>query len=570
GSISRSITVGSNQDAVLNSSLNLQLAGMLGNNTEIRATITDNNIPVQSDGYTQQLREFDRVYIELENSDFGLLRAGDYNMTSTSNHFLKFDKRISGAGVFTGIPVGERRIPIIAQGGIARGKFSRNRFQGQEGNQGPYKLVGVNGERFVIIISGSERVYIDGVLMKRGQQNDYVMDYNAGEITFTSLRPITKESRIVIEFQYTEQNYLRSVAFGSTGFENDRVKTSVQFYTEQDSKNQPLTQELSDPEKQILSNVGDRLDEALVSTIRPSEFRDDIVLYRLTDSLGVDSVLVYSIDSNLTLYQAAFAFVGSNRGNYIQAQNNANGRVFRWVPPVNGVPQGSYEPVKLLTAPNQLQILTAETEALIGENQKVRIDLAASKNDINLFSGEDKGNDIGAAGKFEYEIEGKLGKRKWFSSLRHEFNQENFRTIERIRNVEFARDWNLPLNFNGAVQLSGITLGIKGDSSQLAYDMDHLSFNGYSGLRNTISGRLKDQENIGHFNGSWLNSNDSLGQSDFLRENSLFSHYITPGFWVGLSTTGELNKRIRNGTDTLRSSSYRFLEYRLFTGVGDT
>ncbi|MEQ9263320.1 MAG: hypothetical protein RLP14_09185 [Owenweeksia sp.] len=571
GSISRSISIGNNQDAVLNSSLNLQLSGMLGNNTEIRATITDNNIPVQSDGYTQQLREFDRVYIELENTDFGLLRAGDYNMTSTTNHFLKFDKRISGAGVFTGIPVGDdAQIPMIAQGGIARGKFSRNRFQGQEGNQGPYKLVGANGERFVIIISGSERVYINGILMKRGQQNDYTIDYNAGEITFTSLRPITKESRVVVEFQYTEQNFLRSVAFGSTGFENNRVKTSVQFYTEQDSKNQPLTQELSDQEKQILSNAGDQLDEALVSTIQPSAFRDDIVLYRLTDSLGVDSVLVYSIDSTLTLYQAAFTFVGTNRGNYIQAQNNANGRVFRWVPPLNGMPQGAYEPVKQLTAPNQLQILTAETEALITDNQKLRVDLAVSKNDVNLFSDQDEANDIGGAGKFEYDIKGKFGKTEWFSALRYEFNQENFRTIERIRNVEFARDWNLPLNFDGAVQLSGATLGIKGDSSQLAYDLDHLSFKGYSGFRNTLSGRLKTAEDVGGFSASWLSSKDSLGQSDFFRENGSFTHYLTPGFWIGLRSEGELNRRIRNGTDTLRKNSYRFLEYSLFTGIGDT
>ncbi len=570
GSISRSISVGNNQDAVLNSSLNLQLAGMLGNNTEIRATITDNNIPVQSDGYTQQLREFDRVYIELENPDFGLLRAGDYNMTSTQNHFLQFDKRISGAGVFTKVKAGDSQIPIVAQGGIARGKFARNRFQAQEGNQGPYKLTGANGERFVIIISGSERVYINGVLMKRGQQNDYVMDYNAGEITFTTLRPITKESRIVIEFQYTEQNFLRSVAFGSTGFESDRVKTSIQFYTEQDSKNQPLTQELSDGEKQILSNVGDNLNDALVSTIQPSDFQDDIVLYRLTDSLGFDSVLVYSVDSNLILYQAGFTFVGNNQGNYIPAQNNANGRVFRWVPPVNGIPQGSYEPVKQLTAPNQLQILTAETEALIGENQKLRVDLAASKNDINLFSNLDEGNDIGGAGKLAYDIEGELGEVQWFSNLRYEFNQQNFRTIERIRNVEFARDWNLPLNFNGAVQLGGATMGVKSDSARVAYAIDRLSFDGFQAWRNTVSGQLKNSRNLGNFQASWLTSNDSLGSSDFLRENLDFTHYLTRNYWLGVRSYGELNRRVADGTDTLRTSSYRFIEYELFTGIGDT
>ncbi len=267
GSISRAISIGSNQDAVLTSSLNLQLSGKLGKGTEIRASITDNNIPVQSDGYSQQLREFDRVYIELENKDFGLLRAGDYNVTSKENYFLKFDKRISGAGIYSDISWDDKSIPFQLEGGIARGKFTRNRFAGQEGNQGPYKLTGANGERFVIIISGSEKVYIDGVLMKRGQQFDYVMDYNAGEIIFTNLQPITKEKRIAVEFQYTEQNYLRSVAFGSVGFENSNLKTKVQFYSEQDSKNQSLVQDLSDPEKLKLNSVGDDLTNATISTI---------------------------------------------------------------------------------------------------------------------------------------------------------------------------------------------------------------------------------------------------------------------------------------------------------------
>jgi hypothetical protein len=55
-------------------------------------------------------------------------------------------------------------------------------------------------------VSGSERVYVNGTLLKRGENNDYTIDYNAGEIVFTPLFTIT-EMRIAIEYQFSDRNY---------------------------------------------------------------------------------------------------------------------------------------------------------------------------------------------------------------------------------------------------------------------------------------------------------------------------------------------------------------------------
>ncbi|MDZ7845303.1 MAG: hypothetical protein U5L96_00125 [Owenweeksia sp.] len=97
-----------------------------------------------------------------------------------------------------------------------------------------------------------------------------------------------------------------------------------------------------------------------------------------------------------------------------------------------------------------------------------------------------------------------------------------------------------------------------------------LSLKGYSGFKNQVAVHHRDRSNIGFLRGSWLSTNDTLGQTDFLRGQARFSHFITPEFWVGLASVGEWNKRKTKGTDTLRRSSYNFLEYRLFSGFGDT
>ena len=143
GSISRGVTFGNNQDVFVNSSLNLQLSGKLNDQVNILAAITDENIPVQPEGNTQQIQDFDKVFIQLYNDNNKLI-AGDFELKRPDSYFMNFFKKGQG-GLFSnttalrkksdGTPQTVNRLTVSAA--VSKGKFARNTITAIEGNQGP-------------------------------------------------------------------------------------------------------------------------------------------------------------------------------------------------------------------------------------------------------------------------------------------------------------------------------------------------------------------------------------------------------------------------------------------------
>ena len=107
----------------------------------------------------------------------------------------------------------------------------------------------------MLIISGSERVYVNGILKERGENKDYIIDYNAGEIIFNATFPITSEMRIVMEYQYSDRNYTRFLSYGGFQHESDKFSIGAYVYNENDVKNQPLQQNLTQEHIEILKNA---------------------------------------------------------------------------------------------------------------------------------------------------------------------------------------------------------------------------------------------------------------------------------------------------------------------------
>ena len=412
GSVSRGITVGNNQNLGVNSSLNLQLSGPLNERFSLLAAIADDNIPIQPEGNTQQLQDFDQVYIQVfdERNRF---TAGDFQVLHNDGYFMRFNKKLQGGraeSVFLPVKADtSKRITLDAGGAVSRGKFSRQTIQGQEGNQGPYQLRGAENERFIIVLSGTERVYVDGRLLTRGQENDYIIDYNTAQLTFTAKQPITKDRRIVAEFQYSDRNYARSMIYGNAAYQTKTGETRISFFSEQDARNQPLQQDLTDAQKDVLRSIGDSVDLAVAPAIDTVAFTENQILYALTDTQYFDpflndtldafDIFVYSTDPENARYALTFSEVSQGRGDYVFAENLAFGRRYQWVPPINGQPQGNYAPVVVLVTPKQRQMITVSGRYKISEKINAAVELAGTNTDVNTFSSADSEDDLGFGGK---------------------------------------------------------------------------------------------------------------------------------------------------------------------------
>lgn len=575
GSISRGITFGNSQNLAVNSSLNLELSGDISPELKMLASISDNNIPIQADGNTNKLQEFDQLYIQVYNDRLKLI-AGDFWLYKPKGYFTSYKKRAQGLTVsYTHKQDSNGTWKSQTSGALSKGKFNRQVVPGIEGNQGPYRLRGNENEPFIIILAGTERVFIDGRLLERGQEYDYTIDYNSSEVIFTSRNLITKDSRIVIEFQYSDQNYARSLFQNSITYDSKDFQFWINSYSEQDAKNQTIQQSLSSNQKLLLSEVGDSLFLARSSSIDSIGYTDNQVMYKVVDSLGYDSVLVFTANPDSAFYKAVFEFIGIGKGNYVFQSFNALGKVYRWVAPINGIPQGDFSPSRLLVSPKQKQMVAMGVNYKLRKGLQIETEVAYTKNDVNTFSRLNSNDDTGVALKSKLTGLKALGRDsipRWNleSKLEIEVLNQYFSPIEQYRAVEFDRDWNTrnkgfigeQLSTNGGLNFVNKKVG------NINLEAQHYKIgNDYSGLRTVLSGKLKKKGYSSLWDVSYLSS-DAASKNNFFRHNVDLNKSFK-SLKVGFKDIHEYNT-FDSISFPLAVNSYQFYEYEFYVMNGDS
>ena len=298
-------------------------------------------------------------------------------------------------------------------------------------------------------------------------------------------------------------------------------------------------------------------------------YSENKVLYKKVIN-GTVEVFQYSNLSTDVLYNVKFTLVGNNLGNYNLASNNTVGKIYEYVAPIAGIPQGNYEPIIRLIAPTKIQIATVLGKFNPNEKTSVDFEVGISNNDLNLFSTIDDKNNKGIAAKISGKKRIFTGKFNVDAFSNYQLIQNNFKTIERLFTIEFNRDWNLTtVSGTQSLLTTGVNLDFK-ENGFAKYQLEKLDFsNTFSGTRHIIQGNFKTKNLNVKQNSSFLKSDGSYSNTTFIRNQTLAKYHLKK-YWLGSSFRLEDNQEKLTATNLFSNNSQRFSEFGVFTGRGDS
>lgn len=443
GSKKLSLGIGDTDGGLIEQSLFLSIQGELGSGLTVEGTISDRS--TATDAITRRVSEFDKLSLRAYGPGFHS-EFGDTELEQKRYKLFSLRRRISGLRL-EGSHAG-----LSGQGamGRRRGEFRTRRFYGEDGKQGPYSLSTGNQ---VAVVAGSETVWLDGLPMEFGADHDYEIDYPTGMITFTPRRPITRESRITVDYEIAVEAYNSLVYEVGAGSTTGGLDINMLYHREWDDPNHGQAINLLDSDRAALSAAGDSASLAVRSGV---------------DSVGAgngsydrDSIYGYFVyvGPSSGSYQITFSYVGPGAGDY---RSRGDGGFY-----YAGTGAGDYAPVIALPLPGQLDLFTVQaTQAW--QNHRVALEWAQSSRDLNTLSSRDDGDNSGGAFIGNYMFSSPdlpiAGSAYW----RH--RDARFHAPGRDADVEYDRRWGRVLGQTPGREDeygSSVTLSRADDRAQL-------------------------------------------------------------------------------------------------------
>ncbi len=275
------ISVNNSGSIDINQSLELYLNGNMNENWKLKGYIYDNSANSNLNTYNIPISGIENLYINIYDS-INMINLGNYSFNALNGTFNNKNREILGIAGKTKIKGYSVKGAIASQ----KGKLKTIEFYCIDGIQGPYSLIDNQILSDYIIAPGSEVIYLNGEKLKQGDEFDYIINYQTGEIYFTHKRPVDNNSYIYAEFQtYENANSINGYYFVSG---NDSSKINFLFIRE---------------EAQII-------DTSLLSIIKNTH----------TDSTYLNITgyeYVGDSNGNYILNDSIFEYVGYNNGNYI-------------------------------------------------------------------------------------------------------------------------------------------------------------------------------------------------------------------------------------------------------------
>jgi hypothetical protein len=567
GSIFRGFTVGSNRDLSLTSGLRLEMAGRIMSDIEITAALTDENTPIQPEGTTQTLQEFDKVFVEIRSTDLAAT-LGDFTLDFSGTEFARLSRKLQGAKGSAAYRLGDVRGEALVSGAVTRGKFVTKQFNGLEGVQGPYLLTGRNNERNIIVIAGTERVYVDGEQQTRGETNDYIIDYSTGEITFMTRRLITSVSRITVDFEYTDRQFSRSLfaAQNTAAFLGNRLRLSTSYFREADDPDAPIDFEISDSARAAIAAAGNDPSKAVLNG---ATYVDSNGTYMEIDTILVGGASArfyrYAPGNPLAHYNVTFSYVGPGKGDY----NRLRAGLFEW----KGQGAGAYLPIRQLPLPQLHELVDVALDTKLTEDFRAGGEYAHSSLDANRLSPIGDEHNGGSAVMFSAAYEPKaitLGGVNFGGmkiQAKERYVQAQFVPIDRADDIEFTRKWGVDSLATVNEEIQEFSLAYRpttGVSVSGGYGRNHRGTLQDARRREGAFAVRGQGLPTATFNVEEISSTDAISdtRSDWTRRKGGVEYTVwnlTPGFRY----EGERRDISAQSSDALRSGS---LKFDAFTG----